>query len=271
MPLFLSFHLPVRAAIIMSELIFVGGEKGGVGKSMCAKTLCQFHFDRGIPFTLVELDRSNPDCIRCYKDGSAKLGILSEGEKYEDAGNILFNAALEQRTIANLPAQVLPALKQWIANNSIFELAEEAGVGLYHLHVSDAGFDSLSLFVRYVKTFDTQLHHVFVKNLGRADDWSPLSEDTELQTLISEHQIPVIELPKFVGNRDRNLLDQLSLSFGKGREYEGFDVISRQRIKTYLKNAYKAFDQLLFLQPPPKFEHQIVPFQRPGKRQEEKA
>ena len=35
----------------MSSLNFIGGEKGGVGKSVAARVLAQYFIDRGRPFT----------------------------------------------------------------------------------------------------------------------------------------------------------------------------------------------------------------------------
>ncbi|NEZ61042.1 hypothetical protein [Adonisia turfae] len=259
----------LAATLSLRQLIFVGGEKGGVGKSMFAKTLCANLIDRSEPYVLVECDRSNPDLLRTYghlnPDGHKHVAVFSEGQKYEDSANNLFNLATEHRVVANLPAQVFNALRQWLVYNSIFELAAESKVKIYHFHISDSGYDSLALFSKYVKEFGNQLNHVFVKNLGLTDDWAPFHEDDELQALISQYQIPVISLPKFIGNKDRNLIDKLSLTFGEAREYDQFGAISRQRVKTFLSKAYAEFDRLDFLQPTPQIEDCVVPFVRPSR------
>ena len=43
----------------MSKIHFVGGEKGGVGKSVLARLLAQYHIDRGLPFSAFDSDRSH--------------------------------------------------------------------------------------------------------------------------------------------------------------------------------------------------------------------
>ena len=263
----LATSLPLR------QLICISGEKGGVGKSLTARTLCQYLIDRSLPYLAAECDRSNPDLLRTYgrlnTDGRKHVAVLSEGEAYEDAANTLFNLSVENRLIANMPAQVFNALKHWLTANSIFELAAELGVGIYHVHVSDCGYDSLSLFVKYVKAFGGNLNYVFCKNLGLSDDWAAFHDDEEIQGLIEHYQIPVISLPKFVGTKDRNLIDKLSLTFGEARDYEQFGAISKQRVKTFLRKAYAEFDQLSFLQPAPQIEDCVVPFVRPARGEED--
>jgi len=43
----------------MSSLNFIGGEKGGVGKSVAARVLAQYFIDRKKPFTGFDTDRSH--------------------------------------------------------------------------------------------------------------------------------------------------------------------------------------------------------------------
>ena len=79
-----------------------------------------------IRFTLYEADRSNPDCLRIYgKATNCKLAVFSERQKYEDAANRLYEQAIANLTLVNLPAQVLPALKRWIEENDILTLSAE--------------------------------------------------------------------------------------------------------------------------------------------------
>ncbi len=41
----------------MATLNFIGGEKGGVGKSVAARVLAQYFIDKGLPFTGFDTDR----------------------------------------------------------------------------------------------------------------------------------------------------------------------------------------------------------------------
>ena len=52
----------------MSSLNFIGGEKGGVGKSVAARALAQYFIDREKPFTGFDTDRSHTSFARFYAD-----------------------------------------------------------------------------------------------------------------------------------------------------------------------------------------------------------
>lgn len=43
----------------MSHIHFVGGEKGGVGKSVTARLLAQWFIDRGESFAAIDADQSH--------------------------------------------------------------------------------------------------------------------------------------------------------------------------------------------------------------------
>ncbi|AFY72004.1 hypothetical protein Pse7367_3780 (plasmid) [Thalassoporum mexicanum PCC 7367] len=230
----------------MPEQIIVTGEKGGVGKSFTARALVEYHLDRQLTCIAFDMDRSNPDLKRCYESVMpVRLAVFSESSKLEDAANDTFNSATTCRTICNTPAQTFIPFKIWIEQNDILELAKEASVQLVIWFVSDCGYDSLKLFQRSLHTFGAIIPHVFVKNYGMTEDWEPFEQDETLQQLLIDYQVQVISLPKFVGNRDRNTIDELSLSFGEAREYEGFGAISRQRVKSFLRKCYQEFDRVL--------------------------
>lgn len=52
----------------------------------------------------------------------------------------------------------------------------------------------------------------------------------------------VINFPK-LGYKERYLINQHRLRFDEASEYRDFGVLGRQRVVSFLKNAYKAFDK----------------------------
>ena len=55
----------------MSSLNFIGGEKGGVGKSVAARVLAQYFIDKNQPFIGFDTDRSHNSFTRFYEIGRA--------------------------------------------------------------------------------------------------------------------------------------------------------------------------------------------------------
>lgn len=51
-----------------SQIYWVGGAKGGVGKSMVSMALLDYLVARGVSTMLIESDTSNPDVCKTYKD-----------------------------------------------------------------------------------------------------------------------------------------------------------------------------------------------------------
>lgn len=227
----------------MAGLHLFGGEKGGVGKSLVCRCAVQYHLDNNIDCVIFETDRSNPDVRRIYGDiANCQVGVFSEGEKYEDTANAIFNTATEKRVLVNLPAQVFIPIKTWFENNDILSIAPEAGVDITIWFVSDGGWDSISLLKKSLEYFKDGARHVVVKNLGKSsDDWESFDQDKALQKLIKQHKAKVIEFPRFVGSVVRNTIDGQSLPFSKAMEYGEFGVIEKQRVRKFLRESYEAF------------------------------
>lgn len=226
----------------MAAIHFFGGEKGGAGKSFVCRTAIQYHIDRGIPITVFDTDRSNPDVRRIYHELGCKVAVFSEGEKYEDTANAIYNAALTERVLVNLPAQVFIPIKDWFEKNGLFEIAPEDGVKFFNWFVCDGGYDSLKLLGRSLEYFQSRMPHILVKNEGKCDDWESLDKDESLQALIAQFQVKVISFPRLMGNADRNKIDANSWTFAQARESSEFSPISRNRVKLFLKGAYAAFE-----------------------------
>lgn len=57
----------------MSVIHFVGGEKGGVGKSVMSRILAQYFIDNNLAFQAFDTDRSHPTLRRFYADFSMPI------------------------------------------------------------------------------------------------------------------------------------------------------------------------------------------------------
>ena len=62
----------------MSSINFIGGEKGGVGKSVTARVLAQYFIDHSRPFVGFDTDRSHSSFTRFY-EGFASSFISLRG------------------------------------------------------------------------------------------------------------------------------------------------------------------------------------------------
>jgi hypothetical protein len=229
----------------MPAIHLFGGEKGGVGKSFVCRTAISYLLKKEIEFVAFDADRSNPDVMRIYGPLTGCEGaVFSEGEKYEDTANGIFNAAMNQRVLVNLPAQSLIPLKAWIEKNELFDLAADSGVEFVSWFVSDCGYDSLKLFGQSLDFFGDRARHIFVANYGMTEDWESLKKDKALMQRLRDPNVKVLKFPKLLGNYGRNQIDALCLTFEAAAENDDFGAISRQRVKSFLRKAFEQFDEL---------------------------
>ncbi len=233
----------------MASLNFIGGEKGGVGKSVTARVLAQYFIDKGIPFTGFDTDRSHTSFTRFYADYASPVIvdtyvgldlIVGAFEEAPDAG------VAPTSVIVDLAAQTAAPLARWIKDSDLFTVLADMGVAVNFWHVADAGKDSVDLLGRLVNTFDSGPNYFVVKNLGRGSDFSQMDESLALKKAVS------------LGARTVNLtqlheasmrkIDRQNASFWAAiNNREGPDslgLLERQRVKNWLKTTYETFDGL---------------------------
>jgi hypothetical protein len=225
----------------MATIHFIDGEKGGVGKSLVARVMVQYCIDRQVPHVLVEADRSNPDVGEVYPE-RCERAVFSEAERKAYEADRIFDLAITTPVIVNLPAQVFPAVTDWIERNGLLEMGAQHGVSICKWFICTGGYDSVQLFIQSLKQFDGKVQHVFVRNLGLCDDWSHVDGREELQQLLAKQKVPVLDFPKF-SYRERDHLDAQRISFGAGRESSELGILGKQRLHTFLKIAYYEIDR----------------------------
>src|SRR5271165_2917585 len=95
----------------MSTIDFIGGEKGGVGKSVVARLVAQYCIDRGVPFAAVDADSSHGTLRRHYADNTRAVDLT----RIESADEIMALATEgDRRVVVDLPAQSERLLLSWI-------------------------------------------------------------------------------------------------------------------------------------------------------------
>ena len=156
----------------MADIHLIGGEKGGVGKSLVARILAQYLIDKQLPFLGFDTDRSHGALMRFYSGFASPVLV----DRYE-ALDAIFEAAAAQpdrRILVDLAAQTHEPLAKWMEESGVLELAEEAGLAFYYWHVMDTGKDSVDLLAKLLDRFGNRLHYVLVLNQLRGNDFSIL-------------------------------------------------------------------------------------------------
>jgi len=228
----------------MAHIHFIGGEKGGVGKSLTARVLAQYMIDKQIPFLGFDTDRSHGALMRFYS-GYASPVLM---DRYE-ALDVIVEAASEQperRILVDLAAQTHEPLVKWMEDAGVINMAEEMGMTIHYWHVMDSGKDSVDLLQRLLDRFGTGLKYVLVRNQVRGNDFSVLEQSGEQARAqaLGARIVSVKRLHEGVMNR----IDSASSSFSEAktsdRDDTGLGLMDRQRIKMWLRDAYREMDDV---------------------------
>ncbi len=223
----------------MSQIHFIGGEKGGVGKSVLARLLAQYHIDRGLPFRVFDTDLSHGAMMRFYGEYATPIAL----DDFAGADQLM-DAAVErpQNVLVDLAAQTTRPLFRWMNDNDLPGLAAEEGVGVVLWHVMDDGADGIGLLEQLFAQLPLDARCVVVRNLGRGKDFSAFEAS---QARASAHALgaPVLDLPELHATTMRKLdHDNLSFWAAANNRDAGLGLMERQRVKVFMRRAYEQFD-----------------------------
>jgi hypothetical protein len=227
----------------MAQIHFIGGEKGGVGKSLVARILAQYLIDHHRPFLGFDTDKSHGALMRFYAGYASPVVV----DRYESLDAIV-EAAVdvpERSILVDMAAQTQDALTQWMDDSALIELSSELGLGLTYWHVMDSGRDSVDLLKKLLNRFGSRLNYVLVQNHIRGDNFDILEASGEKKRALELHA-RVINI-KRLHETSMVKIDGHSSSFWSATQRtdeHALGLLERQRVKMWLKNAYSEIDTL---------------------------
>ena len=227
----------------MAHIHFIGGEKGGVGKSLVARILAQYLIDHERPFLGFDTDKSHGALMRFYAGYASPVVV----DRYESLDAIVEAAVAEptRSILVDMAAQTQDALTQWMDDSALIELSSEMGLGLTYWHVMDSGRDSVDLLKKLLDRFGSRLNYVLVQNHIRGDNFDILETSGEKKRALELHA-RVINI-KRLHETSMIKIDGHSSSFWSATQRtdeHALGLLERQRVKMWLKNAYGEIDTL---------------------------
>ena len=167
----------------MTNVHLIGGEKGGVGKSLVSRLVAQYLIDNTLPFLGFDSDRSHGALLRFYAGFASPVLI----DRYESLDAIVEAAAEvpERRILVDLAAQTQEKLTQWMDDSQLLEVAPELGLRIRYWHVMDSGKDSVDLLQRLLDRHGPRLNYVLVMNEVRGDDLRILDQSGEKERALA--------------------------------------------------------------------------------------
>jgi hypothetical protein len=224
----------------ITQIHLIGGEKGGVGKSMVARLLAQYFIDRSIPFTGFDADRSHGALLRFYSGYATPVLV----DQYESLDAIVEAATSqpERRILVDLAAQTGEPLTRWMDESQLLTVAPELNLNIRYWHVMDTGRDSVDLLRQLLERYQSRLNYVLVQNQLRGSHFR-IFDESGLAARAREYHARIIGIRR-LHESTMIKIDAASSSFWAAARGEdqtlGLGVLERQRLNTWLHNAYEA-------------------------------
>lgn len=232
-------EVPTLEHAASSQIHLIGGEKGGVGKSMVSRLLAQYFIDHEVPFIGFDTDRSHGSLLRFY----AEYSSAALTDRYEALDQIVETAVEHpgRRVLVDLAAQTQEPLVQWMEESGVLDMADLSGIALNYWHVMDSGRDSVDLLKRLLDRFGQRVRYVIVKNELRGSDFGQLERSGELDRALGlgARVMTLRKLHDAVVQK----IDARNCSFWAARNVNAIDgpglgLMERQRLKLWMNQAY---------------------------------
>ena len=227
----------------MSAIHLIGGEKGGVGKSVVARVVAQYLIDHEMPFLGFDTDHSHGSLLRFYADYASPVVI----DSYESLDTIMETATEhpDKRILVDLAAQTHEPLVKWMDESGVLEMAGELGMTLNYWHVMDSGKDSTDLLKKLLDRFGSRLNYIVVLNQLRGENFDILDKSGARQQAL-DLNARIITL-KRLHEPVITKIDAGSTSFWAAKNHsetdkKGLGLLERQRVKIWLRHAYEQID-----------------------------
>jgi hypothetical protein len=229
----------------MATIHLIGGEKGGVGKSLVSRLLAQYFIDHSMPFIGFDADRSHGALLRFYASYTTPVAI----DDYQSLDRMVELAAAEpdRRVLVDLAAQAHQPLSRWMEDSRLIDLAKECNIQLRYWHVMDNSFDCVELLRRFLDQFGERLPAVLVLNQLRGERFD-LLEASGQRARAEQSGGKVMALQK-LAEATMHKIDADSRSFWSAMNQaagaEGtLGMLERQRVWVWVKRAYAEIDRV---------------------------
>ena len=227
----------------MSTIHLIGGEKGGVGKSLVARILAQYLIDHAQAFQAFDADRTHGALLRFYAQYT-QPALLDDFHSFD---RVVEAAAADphKTVLVDLSAQSFAPLVRWMEDSRVLETVTELQLTITYWHVMDAGRDSVELLRLLLDQFEARLPLVLVLNQVRGEQFDILERSGQrarAQQLGAKSMVL-----QRLADATMQKLDASNTSFWAAVNQSStasgtLGLLERQRLTVWLKRAYEQID-----------------------------
>ena len=227
----------------MDKLIFVGGSKGGTGKSTVCGAVLDYLIQQKKKPLLIESDGTNPDVWKAYKDSCDNIVLnLDEAEGWIELINVA-DKTKGRPVVVNTAARNSAGVERY--GETLRSTLKELNRELTTLWVINRQRDSLELLADYLDVMpvsaDHQVHVVRNLYYGSSDKFQ-LYSGSELKKRIERSGGKTIDLPDLADRvADELATKRLTLQAAMGEMPLGH----RAELIRWRDEAFKSLAQVM--------------------------
>ena len=228
----------------MTTIHFIGGEKGGEGRSFVSRAFIDYHRDRQIPFYGFDICRSYSDVSRFYEnvEGCDVQGF-SHKDSPSDIADTVFSKEIEGSVIVNLQTHGMARLvRPWIEEDRDARFSELQRKNAVVWFVSIGTCDSFRLLKESIEYFQGRVPHILVRNMWERSLWSLENVREKFQQVTTKYNIRTIDFPNFIDSKELFTIESEDIPYLEAQWYSDFSTVSRHRCSVFLKRAFSAFE-----------------------------
>ena len=218
---------------IEKRLVFVTGDKGGVGKSFTARTLVQHHLDTGQACHAYDIDPVNPSLHQYYPDHTIRLNLEEPGALDQIRNDLEFNQLL----LIDCAARSLHELDGWFRELGLLRQRHDLRLAITFVFVITPDKSCTAIMAEALEMFGHEADYLVVKNLKMGKDFSIYENSKLRKRLIDDYGGKEITLPSLL-ERTVVLLDRHDLGFDRALTDDRVTVADRFRVRGFLEQAY---------------------------------
>jgi CobQ/CobB/MinD/ParA nucleotide binding domain len=178
---------------MVKSIYFIGGSKGGVGKSLAAMATIDYLQERGETVLLIDSDTSNPDVWKVYRESTeSELVNLDEADGWIGLVN-LCESKPESAVVINTAARNNKSVAAYgqTLNGTLAELRRR----LVTLWMINRQRDSLELLKEYMDAMPDAVVHVVRNAHFGPEEKFELYNGSKLRATVEEHSGKSLTFP----------------------------------------------------------------------------
>nr|ADN18090.1 hypothetical protein Cyan7822_6290 [Gloeothece verrucosa PCC 7822] len=252
----------------IQNLVIIGGEKGGTGKSYVCKHLIAYLIRHSTEedkwlnrITVYDADPSVDDVYQIYQNYPWMLKLEFTDNKYRISESLeILESNIKPLVIINLPSNVQKNFDNAFEQFGLFqeEIQHKFYETTYFFFISDGSFQSTKLFLEHLKRYQGKnfIKTVLILNEGQngqSDSFKYLESVDSKQAKsfleeINRNKIPVLTFPELSPALRYQLEDSLSQGESFDNLINGGDkltVLKRSNLNQYIKKIDLVFNLII--------------------------